>query len=349
VTRDDALDLCTQTHTDTYSLVCDGPHATALDDCSDDESDARDICDSLHTDALDLCSDNYADANSQCASDLTTCQGGITTVFCSVCTANDGAAGEHDTVNDDVEVVLGGKAGDTIDATYAACSNQATPTAVVKCTLTGNDGDDTIIGSPYADLIDGGAGNDTMQGGLGNDTFVGGAGNDTVSYADRTSAFPVWVSLDPAPAKLWAAGRNGAASELDVIPLDVEYLIGGAGDDKLRGNLNKNIIHGGAGDDLIEGGADIDSLYGDLGNDTIYGGAGNDLLFGGGGTDNLYGGDGDDFLDATDPTPTSDPAIDCDGVNELGGTSTSQGGFDTVVKDPGALIDTGALRCEKIL
>ena len=64
--------------------------------------------------------------------------------------ANDGAAGEHDRIANDVEVVIGGVAGDR------------------------------ITGSPRADAIYGYAGNDTLRGGRGDDTLDGGAGNDVV-------------------------------------------------------------------------------------------------------------------------------------------------------------------------
>jgi Ca2+-binding RTX toxin-like protein len=256
-----------------------------------------------------------------------------------VCTADDGGASEGDTINDDVELVLGSKVGDTLSARWGVCSDQAA-TPVVKCTLKGNEGDDTIVGSTHNDLIDGGTGNDTMQGGLGDDTFVGGAGVDTVSYADRT--ITVKASLDS--TRLWVVGQNGEAAELDVIPSDVENLTGGSGNDLLRGNAAANIIHGGGGNDTIEGAAGNDALYGDAGLDLIYGGTGNDMLVGGLGADTLVGGDGDDFIDSTDTPAAADTAIDCDGVGDFAGTvGITAGSSDALIKDG---VDVGALRCE---
>jgi Ca2+-binding RTX toxin-like protein len=251
---------------------------------------------------------------------------------CAVPNDGDVAANEQDTVNDDVEIVLGGKGDDTIDASAAVCSNGGSP-ATIKCTLKGNEGNDTLIGSGVVDLLDGGAGDDTLQGGLGSDTFVGGAGVDTVSYADRGTT--VKVSLDA--TKLWVAFQNGAAGELDVIGTDVENLTGGGGDDSLRGNASANIIHGGAGIDTIEGGAGNDTLYGDLGADKLYGGAGNDMLVGGNGQDLLIGGDGDDFIDAVEASgaaakDSASAVIDCDGVNDFAGTAgTAPGTNDTLI------------------
>jgi Ca2+-binding RTX toxin-like protein len=256
-----------------------------------------------------------------------------------VCIGDDGAASEGDTINDDVEIVLGGKGNDTLSAFWAVCSDGATvPT--VKCTLKGNEGDDSLIGSSHNDLIDGGAGNDMLQGGLGDDTLIGGAGIDTVSYADRTNA--VKVSLDA--TRLWTPGQNGETGENDSIAADIENLTGGAGNDFLRGSSGNNIIRGGAGNDTIEGGAGNDSLYGDAGADLLYGGAGNDMLVGGAGADTLVGGDGDDFIDSTDGPAAADTVIECDGVNDSAGTAgTSAGTADALVKDSS---DTGASHCE---
>lgn len=62
---------------------------------------------------------------------------------------------------------------------------------------------------------------------------------------------------------------------------------------------------GGVGNDILKGNVGFDTLYGEDGNDTLRGGAFNDLLFGGAGDDHLsggsdkdelYGNDGDDTL-----------------------------------------------------
>jgi Ca2+-binding RTX toxin-like protein len=61
--------------------------------------------------------------------------------------------------------------------------NAASLTAdVVKLTIDGGAGDDTIIGSRGADMLRGGDGNDFVQGGQGNDTAFLGAGDDTFQW-----------------------------------------------------------------------------------------------------------------------------------------------------------------------
>lgn len=322
-------------------LVCTNNLATALGICTTNLGTNLGTCTTNLGTNLATCTATQASSYGTCDAGQTACQAACTRPLCAVCRADDGAASEGDTVNDDVEIVFGGKTNDTISALYAVCSDQAT-TPTVRCTIKGNEGDDTLTGSSHNDSIDGGAGNDTLMGGLGDDTLVGGAGIDTVSYADRGALAPVKVSLNA--ANLWAVGQNGASGELDSIAADIENLTGGAGNDSLRGSSGANIIHGGLGNDTIEGGAGNDALYGDAGNDLIYGGAGNDMLVGGAGTDTLVGGDGDDFIDSTDGPAANDTSIDCDGVNDSAGTAgTSAGTADALVKDGS---DTGALRCE---
>ncbi len=63
---------------------------------------------------------------------------------------NDGAAGEGDNVQDDVEIVEGGR------------------------------GDDTLGTSPFGGLADGGRGDDRLVGGPGRDVLIGGPGVDTL-------------------------------------------------------------------------------------------------------------------------------------------------------------------------
>ncbi|HET9621065.1 MAG TPA: hypothetical protein VFP84_06855 [Kofleriaceae bacterium] len=348
-----ALSTCNTTATTNHTTctnACTPGDTTCTDPCDATYASDQQACTTTNTNSLATCTSTYNTATATCTSTQTsayascdatevTCQNGATTAACAVCVGDDGAAGEGDTVNDDVETVLGGKGNDAISARWAPCTDAAAvPT--VKCTLKGNDGDDTIVGSAFADLIDGGNGNDTLQGGLGSDTLVGGAGVDTVSYAERSN--PVKVSLDA--TKLWVVGQNGETGENDSIASDIENLTGGTGNDLLRGSSAANIIHGGTGNDTLEGGLGNDSLYGDAGNDLLYGGAGNDMLVGGVGADTLVGGDGDDFLDASDNPSTADTVIECDGVNDAANTAgTSPGTSDALVKDSS---DIGALHCE---
>jgi Ca2+-binding RTX toxin-like protein len=74
--------------------------------------------------------------------------------------ANDGAPGENDLIDSDIEEVDGGQANDR---------------------MIGNAGANVLVGADGNDTIDGGAGGDTLDGTMGNDTVLGQGGSDTVS------------------------------------------------------------------------------------------------------------------------------------------------------------------------
>ena len=71
-------------------------------------------------------------------------------------------------------------------------------------------------------------------------------------------------------------------------------LTGGIGDDIIIGLKGDDAIHAGAGDDQLKGGNGADALNGEAGDDLLRGQSGNDTLNGGIGDDELIGGGGDD-------------------------------------------------------
>ena len=75
----------------------------------------------------------------------------------------------------DVLVIQGGAGDDGITATTL-------PADVVKLTLDGGAGDDTLLGSQGADILIGGEGNDFIFGDNGNDTAFMGSGNDVFQW-----------------------------------------------------------------------------------------------------------------------------------------------------------------------
>ncbi len=291
-------------------------------------------------------------------------------------TANDGIASEADDVQNDVEVVYGGTANDSLTAASG-----------VAATFYGGLGNDTLIGDTGNDVLNGGGGNDTLRGKAGNDvlngddgddtfdeetatnggdTFNGGAGVDTVDYSARTAALT--VTMDG------AAANDGETGELDNVKADCENLKGGTAADNLTGNTSNNKIKGGLGNDTMNGGLGDDIF--DMGavtdgDDTVSGGAGidtmdysarvaaltivldgttasglsgeSDIL----GTDleNIFGGSAIDTLTGNASGNEIVGGAGVDTISGLGGDDTIEGGLGDDVIDCGAGFDVvvGAL------
>jgi Ca2+-binding RTX toxin-like protein len=150
--------------------------------------------------------------------------------------------------------------------------------------LSGGTGDDLLVGGTGDDGLTGGAGNDRLFGGFGNDEavggdgndtffagvdqdgsdhFAGGAGTDTADYSARNNLVPLaLLSLS-----LDGIRNDGAPGEGDLLDADVENVKGGTGPNFIVGNSLANTLQGGQSSDTI------------LGADGI---AGNDVIIGGG-------------------------------------------------------------------
>jgi Ca2+-binding RTX toxin-like protein len=188
---------------------------------------------------------------------------------------NDGAPGEGDNVNTDVENLIGNAGNDTF---LGSAANN---------TFVGNGGNDTLVGL---------GGNDTLDGGTGADDLSGGAGEDTATYAPRTNA--VTVTLD-------GVANDGETAEGDNARADIENILGGGGNDQLTGNAANNTLQGGPGNDTLTGLAGTDQLGGEDGDDVLDGGADADQFRGGDGVDTA------DYSNANGPvTVTLDDLAD---------------------------------------
>lgn len=171
-----------------------------------------------------------------------------------------------------------------------------------KDTVNGNAGNDILISGAGADTLNGGDGNDTMDGGAGADSFNGGGGIDSATYASRTAGVVVTldnVANDGTPASSVPTTTPG---EGDNVHGDVERVVGGHGNDHLVGNDAANYLIGGDGDDHIEGHAGNDVIEGGGGKDVLHGNAGEDRITGGPGEDQLFGDEDNDTLLAKDGT-----------------------------------------------
>ncbi|MBI1315205.1 hypothetical protein GC176_28270 [bacterium] len=221
------------------------------------------------------------------------------------------------TVVDTPIVFTGGDGNDRFDASLA--------TGVVN--LTGNGGDDVLIGGSANDTLNGGSGKDELIGGLGNDlvqgqgstgdTLDGGDGDDTLNGGSGNDLIRESFTGDATLTNSAMTGRgndtvisaeraqlsgSGAAQTLDVSAfftagLTSVTLDGSGGNDTLLGSDGSDVLNGAGGSDLVNGNGGQDRIFGGSGADTLIGGAGNDLLKGlGGSGDRLVGGEGDDTL-----------------------------------------------------
>ena len=143
---------------------------------------------------------------------------------------DDGESGEHDTIDLDVEALVGGSGNDRLTGNASANA------------LDGHSGNDVLAGLGGNDLLEGFAGRDTIDGGAGDDEVYGGFDNDTLSGGDGADL---------------VVGGDGN-----------DQVAGGAGNDKLYGWLVPVVPDGGPpveqdpDDDRIggalDGGADDD-------------------------------------------------------------------------------------------
>ena len=166
--------------------------------------------------------------------------------------------------------------------------------------LEGGSGDDLLVGGGSYDVLDGGPGSDEL---------IGGPGRDRADYSSRTA--PLNVTLD-------GAANDGEVGEVDDV--DVEEVVGGAGNDHLTGSALPDRLLGGAGDDTLDGLAGGDTLVGGPDDDVHNGGDGSDVLVAGAagdGEDEFNGGAGP-FDEVSYAARTTAVTVDLDGVADDG-------------------------------
>ncbi len=196
--------------------------------------------------------------------------------------------------------------------------DDVTPTAFDRLTATsvsGQLGDDVLIGSEVGDDLIGGGGVDSLRGGMGPDHLtpgpgggeaIGGKGRDTVSLAGDgdwkiSDVRALFVRAD----EITTLGSIGVAAITGGPGANVIFgdsftgnlrLKGRSGGDLLQAGEGNDRILGGGGNDFVQAGSGDDELEGDMGDDSLSGDSGKDELSGGGGADTCRGGPGADSL-----------------------------------------------------
>jgi hypothetical protein len=164
-------------------------------------------------------------------------------------------------------------------------------------TVTAGPGDDWIKTGGGDDTIDPGSGFDRVHSEWGQDhidatRFPDGPDvydlGDDVYNPSRYGADEVDYSRRSTSVR-WNGFKGVVEGEGDKLN-GVENVVGGSGDDFLRGDEAENFIRGGRGDDVILGEYNFDEILGGSGADTLYGGLHPDVLEGGAGNDRAFGG-----------------------------------------------------------
>ena len=175
--------------------------------------------------------------------------------------ADDGAPSEGDTVETDVEVLIGGSGNDTLRPGIQTALGH---TPRVYCVF------------PVDFLADvgtqacGGPGDDTFLSGFGPFTeFSGGTGTNDKFDASGIN-FQVVITLDD--NDLFDDGllipASGVTPQSRVMD-DIEVILGGTNRDRLIGSDTANQIFGNGGPDLVDGGLGTDALFGGGGIDEL--------------------------------------------------------------------------------
>ena len=149
-------------------------------------------------------------------------------------------------------------------------------------TITGGPGDDTIHGTPGNDVIVGRRGKDEIHGHGGRDLICGGPGG----YLDRDENTVEYQYL-----------LGGSGNDILKGGPSYDWLEGDTSSDTLRGGAYRDVLNGGPGRDRLKEGRGRGELRGEGGNDRISGGRGEDSLYGNdAGNDVIVGGPGRDYL-----------------------------------------------------
>ncbi|WP_319402155.1 calcium-binding protein [uncultured Anaeromusa sp.] len=159
---------------------------------------------------------------------------------------------------------------DNSAGTTAVNWNAGTPTTIYAAGTAVNAEYVKLIGSTAADTITGGAAAITLDGGAGADTLTSGAGATTFIY-DAADAIVNGAAGD---AILTAAADTAGISlhMSSSVYTSIETVIGGSGNDDIRGMAGVTSIRGGAGNDYIWAGANATAT-------AIDGGAGTDEIW----------------------------------------------------------------------
>jgi Ca2+-binding RTX toxin-like protein len=146
--------------------------------------------------------------------------------------------------------------------------------------VSGGDGNDWLYGADGADTLEGGSGNDTLVGGTGIDTLTGGIGDDIYLLTSQNNSTTVASSTDiinedenSGQDIVWSTFQSTTlAANLEVLILAGTAITGTGNnlDNSIVGNSQNNVLNGGVGDDYMQGRSGNDTYTVDSEGDTVY-------------------------------------------------------------------------------
>ncbi|HTW93535.1 MAG TPA: hypothetical protein VMD30_02000 [Tepidisphaeraceae bacterium] len=250
------------------------------------------------------------------------------------------------TFNDGILSVVGTNASDTVSVTDNAGSVTATVngisngpyTSVSGISVVAGGGDDsiTLLSVPIATTITatggtativGGDGGNSVRahgidnfltGGAGNDTLVGPGAYDTIFASGSGDDFLKCKNDDN---KL----RGGTGGD--------DTLMGGSGDDTLKGHGGNNSIVAGSGNDMIHARAGNNTIVGGAGQDTITGNAANNTITAGAGGGEIIADVGEDSITGSTTAGDQPDSIYCGSATDTILAGDGDQIFDTVAGD----------------
>ncbi len=193
----------------------------------------------------------------------------------------------------------------------------------------------------------------TIWDGGGRDTYDASAYTVGVSLDLRPGA---WSILDPSQLADLGGGATARGSVANALLFEgdlrslIENATGGAGSDRIGGNLAANVLKGLGGDDTLDGRGGGDTLQGGAGFDTLRGGADDDDLSGGSANDTLDAGGGSDTLSGGAGNDGMEGGTGDDDLNGGSGDDLADGGSgnDTLTGDDGSDLLKGGLGADNL-
>jgi Ca2+-binding RTX toxin-like protein len=208
----------------------------------------------------------------------------------------DGGSGDDVLIDaSGANLLMGGEGNDTLTGSGRLSGDQGDDFIIgiknvvsaynLGATLSGDAGNDTLIGTTFKDTLLGGEGDDILQSTFAATRFAGPEINDSVDGGEGSDTLIAVIPNLAVKSLYWGNGNGRIFTpSLDGISytgIERLNLTTGVQNDSLVGTSGNDTLKAGSGDDTLEGGNGQDQLLGGNGADSLCGGAESDQLRGG--------------------------------------------------------------------